>query len=53
MHGTVEVWGGVLSNDQFVVAAMNRGDTGNATVQIDWSMLEVSGSAVTFNQLRI
>ena len=40
-NADTEVWGGPLSGGCFVMAAVNRGSD-NATVRLNWTMLELS-----------
>ena len=40
--GSTEVWGGPLSGEDFVMAAVNRGGA-TASIHVNWTMLEVPG----------
>merc|ERR1719397_307252 len=40
--GTVEVWGGLLSNSALVAALVNRGGT-TANIEVRWTMFEMEG----------
>ena len=41
MVGTTEVWGGPLHGGDYVMAAINRGSTANATIAVMWEALGI------------
>ena len=41
----LQVWAGPLSNSRWAVALLNRDPLANATITVDWSMLNASATA--------